>query len=396
MAAPEHDLDEERGMTSATPGGSTRTASARAAVTGVSAPLRVGILAPPWVAVPPPGYGGTESVLDRLGRGLQAVGHDVRLWTTGDATCPVPRGWTFETSCRNRMGTSTIELRHVLEGYEWLIAEDCDLVHDHTLVGPFLAPTALPVITTNHGPFDDPELTTIYRSTPSTIPIIAISQDQATTARRLGVHVSHVIHHGIDVEEVPAGNGRGDGQGSYLMFLGRMDRTKGILRAIEIARSTGSRLIIAAKMTEPAERQFFECEVAARCVDGIEFVGEVGGSEKYRMLGAASALLNPIEWPEPFGLVMVEALATGTPVITTPFGAAPEIVEHGVTGFLCDDDEALVRAVRAASTIDRRRCRAEVDRRFSTSLMVRRHLDAYGRLLASTARRRRRAGGGMP
>ena len=386
-------------MTSATPGGSPRGAPALPEVHSAGRhgpPLRVGVLAPPWVPVPPPGYGGTESVLDRLVRGLEVAGHDVRLWTTGDATCPVPCGWAFDSSCRNRMGTSAVELRQVLEGYEWLIGEGCDVVHDHTLAGPFLAPASMPVITTNHGPFEDPELTTIYRNTPGTIPIIAISQTQATAARQRGIRVSYVIHHGIDVDEVPAGNGLGDERGRYLMFLGRMDRTKGVIRAIDIARATDSRLIIAAKMSEPEEQRFFEREVAARCVDGIEFVGEVGGSDKYRMLGAATALLNPIEWPEPFGLVMVETLAAGTPVITTPHGAAPEIIDDGVTGFICDDDAALVRAVRAVSTIDRGRCRADVDRRFSVTLMVQRHVDAYDRLLASAERRRLDAVGDTP
>lgn len=348
-----------------------------------SSPLRIGLLAPPWVAIPPPGYGGTESMIDRLARGLHAAGHQVRLWTTGDATCPVPRGATLGVACRAKMGSSAIELRHTLEGYEWLTDQQCDVVHDHTLVGPFLAPATLPVITTNHGPFDNPELAAIYRHTPPTIPIIAISHDQASAAPRLGINISHVIHHGIDVEEIPEGDGRGDDRGSYLLFLGRMNPTKGVLQAIDVARSTGSRLLIAAKMTEPDEISFYEREVAPRCGDGIEYVGEVGAIEKYRLLGASTALLNPIQWPEPFGLVMIEALSTGTPVVTTPRGAAPEIITDGLTGFLCTDRATLIDAVRAIDRIDRRTCRDDVARRFSTQQMVRRHVDAYRQLLAS-------------
>ena len=349
-------------------------------------PLRIGLLAPPWVPIPPPRYGGTESMIDRLARGLHAAGHDVRLWTTGDATCPVPRGATFDVASRAMMGSSAIELRHTLEGYDWFVDEQCDIVHDHTLVGPFIAPATPPVITTNHGPFDNPELAAIYRHTPPTIPIIAISRNQASAASRFGINISHVIHHGIDVDEIPEGDGRGDDRGPYLLFLGRISPTKGVLQAIDVARTTGWRLLIAAKMTEPGEISFFEREVAPRCKDGIEYVGEVGVVEKYRLLGASTALLNPIQWPEPFGLVMIEALATGTPVIVTPHGAAPEIITDGLTGFLRTDRAALADAVREIDRIDRTTCRIEVTRRFSTQQMVGRHVDAYRQLLAAQSR----------
>jgi glycosyltransferase involved in cell wall biosynthesis len=346
-------------------------------------PLKIGLLAPPWVPIPPPRYGGTESMIDRLARGLHAAGHQVRLWTTGDATCPVPRGATFDVACRAMMGSSAVELRHAIEGYEWFADQQCDVVHDHTLVGPFLAPATLPVITTTHGPFDNPEVAVISRHMPPTIPIIAISRNQASAAPRLGINIAHVIHHGIDVDEVREGDGRGDDRGPYLLFLGRMSPTKGVLQAIDVARTTGSRLLIAAKMTEPDEIDFYEHEVAPRCTDGIEYVGEVGTIEKYRLLGAATALLNPIQWPEPFGLVMIEALATGTPVVTSPRGAAPEIITDGLNGFLCADAGALVDAIGKIDRIDRRACRTEVARRFSTQQMVGRHVDAYRQLLAS-------------
>ncbi len=346
--------------------------------------LRIGILAPPWVPVPPVGYGGTESVIGRLARGLRTAGHDVRLWTAGDSTCPVPRGFTYPTARTEAMGTSSIELRHTLEGYEWFGDEGCDVIHDHTLVGPFVAPATAPVITTNHGPFDNPELATIFSRFPRAIPIIAISRNQASVAPGLGIHVAHVIHHGIDVDEVPEGGGRGDEHGPYLLFLGRMNPAKGVVQAIEIARATGHRLLVAAKMREAAELAFYEEVVAPRCTDGIEYIGEVGGAAKERLIGGATALLSPIQWPEPFGLVMIEALAAGTPVISTPQGAAPEIVVHGRTGFLCDDTDALVRAVRSVERIDRRDCRSDVARRFSVGRMVRRHVAAYRELLAGS------------
>ncbi len=344
--------------------------------------LRIGILAPPWVPVPPVGYGGTERVIDRLARGLGLAGHDVRLWTTGESTCPVPRGFTFPTARRAAMGTSSIELRHTLEGYEWFADEGCDVIHDHTLVGPFLATATAPVITTNHLPFDTPELATIFSRLPRNIPIIAISRSQASVAPALGIHVSHVIHHGISVDEVPEGDGQGDERGPYLLFLGRMSPAKGVLEAIETARITGHRLLIAAKMREAGEFAFYEDEVARRCTDGIEFIGEVAGAAKDRLIGGALALLSPIQWPEPFGLMMIEALAAGTPVISTPRGAAPEIILDGRTGFLCRDTADLTRAVRSLGRIDRRDCRSDVARRFSVEQMVARHVVAYRSLVA--------------
>lgn len=346
--------------------------------------LRIGILASPWVPVPPIGYGGTESVVGRLARGLQTAGHDVRLWTTGDSTCPVPRGSAYPTARTEEMGTSSIELRHTLEGYEWFGDEGCDVIHDHTLVGPFLATATAPVIATNHGPFDNPELAIIFSRLPRAIPIIAISRSQASVAPGLGIHVAHVIHHGIDVGEVPEGDGRGDEQGPYLLFLGRMNPAKGVVQAIEVARTTGRRLLVAARMSEAAELAFYDDVVAPRCTDGIEYIGEVGGAEKERLIGGAMALLSPIQWPEPFGLVMIEALAAGTPVISTPRGAAPEIIVHGRTGFLCDDTDTLVRAVRSIDRIDRRDCRSDVARRFSVDRMVGRHVAAYRGLLAGS------------
>lgn len=344
-------------------------------------PLRIGVLAPPWIAVPPPAYGGTEGVIDRLARGLQAAGHEVRLWTTGDATCPVPRGSTFETAAGEPMGLTTTELEHTIAAYEWFTAERCDVVHDHTLAGPLVATGPAPVVTTNHNPFGPPGLAAIYRRISATTRIIAISRHHASVARRLGIPVAHVIHHGVDVDEFAVGDGTGDERGPYLAFVGRMDPTKGVGTAIDVARAAGWRLLIAAKMRDEGEISYYERDVAPRCTDGIDYVGEVGPSDKARLIGGAAALLNPIRWPEPFGLVMLEALAIGTPVITTPCGAAPEIVAHCRTGFVCDDARQMVDAVGSIDRIDRRRCRARARRLFSTGEMVARHVRAYRELL---------------
>lgn len=348
--------------------------------------LRIGIVAPPWLAVPPPAYGGTESVIDQLARGLVAAGHDVRLWTTGDSTCPVPRGQVFATALTETMGTGVVELQHVVEGYEWLAGQGCDLVHDHTVIGPFARAHDLPVIVTNHGPFDAPGSAAIYRRLSREVPVIAISHHQASIGERCGIQVAHVIHHGIDVAAVPEGDGQGDDRGPYLLFLGRMNPAKGIVEAVDAAHACGMRLLIAAKMREPIEHAFYEDVIAPRCRDGVEYLGEVAREDKYSLLGGATALVNPIQWPEPFGLVMIEALATGTPVIAAHQGSAPEIVAHGRTGFLTDGHDSLVSAVRSVGHIDRSECRADVERRFGVDRMIVRHVAAYRELLSTHSR----------
>jgi glycosyltransferase involved in cell wall biosynthesis len=337
--------------------------------------MRIGLIAPPWLPVPPPAYGGTEAVVDRLARGMQAAGHEVVLFTTGDATCPVDRRWVFEDAQTARLGEAVAELRHLVHAYDALAS--CDVVHDHTVVGPAFAERlpALPVVTTNHGPFDR-ELLDVYRAVAHRVPIIAISHAQAATAR--GLPLAGVIHHGIDVDRFPAGGGTG----GHLLFLGRMTPDKGAEQAISVARRAGIPLVLAAKMREPAERRFFEERVRPLLGPGVEWVGEVGGDEKRDLLAGAAALLNPIQWDEPFGLVMIESLACGTPVLATGRGAAPEIVDDGVTGFLGDED-ALVAAAGRLGDLDRDACRAAVEDRFSTGRMVDGHLDLFARILAA-------------
>ena len=309
-------------------------------------------------------------MLDTLARGLHASGHDVLLYTTADSTCPVPRDYVLQRAIGVGVGGSATELRHVIHAYQ--AADGADIVHDHTLVGPVYADrfAGLPVVTTNHGPFES-ELGDYYRAIGTSTPIIAISHHQASTAR--GIPVAAVIHHGVDVERFP----RGAGAGGYALFLGRMCPEKGVDAAIRVARQAGMPLRIAAKMSEAAEQLYFEHHVRPLLGGNIEYVGEVGGADKMDLLGNATCLLNPIAWPEPFGMVMVEALACGTPVVATPMGAVPEIVEHGVTGFVCAEEESLVDAVLALPDLDRQACRQAAIRRFSAERMVADHVALY-------------------
>ena len=348
--------------------------------------MKVGLLAPPWVPVPPPSYGGTEAVVDRLARGLVAAGHEVLLFAPGDSTCPVPTVPHTLQARPDEIGLTTVELAYVIRGHDCL--SECDVVHDHTLAGAAIGRRSgsPPMLTTSHGPFT-PEVSDIYRSFARRVPIIAISHAQAVEASLQGIQIARVIHHGLDPDEITPGAG---GEG-YLLFLGRMHPDKGADVAARVARAAGMPLRIAAKMREPAERDWFEAAVAPLLGGDVEYVGEAGRAEALALLQGAAALVNPIRWSEPFGLVMIEALAAGTPVLAFPNGAAPEIVEDGNTGFLCVDEKDMVRRVADIPRLDRHACRKAVLTRFSTQRVVEDHLMAYERIIAADE-----ADGGAP
>ncbi|QIG42406.1 glycosyltransferase family 4 protein [Nocardioides anomalus] len=341
--------------------------------------MRIGLIAPPVIPVPPPAYGGTEAVIDRLARGLARAGHEVLLAAAANSSCPVPRVAGTSVADRNAPACSgTIgELRHVITSYAAM--GDVDVVHDHTLTGPLYRRPAsgARVVTTAHGPFDA-TLGPVYRAMRD-VPLLAISHHQAASAR--GVDVVGVIHHGVDLDSVPVG--RGDG--GYASFLGRMSPEKGPREAALVARAAGVPLRMAAKLREPAEQEYFDAAVRPLLCSDVEFVGELGYAEKLELLGSSFALLNPIQWAEPFGLVMAEALATGTPVVATPVGSAPELVQDGVTGHLRLGTGALAAALVDAPRLDRAVCRAAAVSRFSSDRMVADHVRVYGRILSRAA-----------
>jgi glycosyltransferase involved in cell wall biosynthesis len=345
--------------------------------------MRIGLIAPPGLPVPPPAYGGTESVIDRLARGLVRAGHQVLLAAAANSSCPVPRvAGTDAAPDAAPVCTNTVtELRHVITSYAAMT--DVDVVHDHTLTGPLYRhlPGGPPVVTTAHGPFDA-ALAPVYRAMRG-VAVVAISYHQAATADR--VPLAGVIHHGLDVESVPVG--RGDG--GYASFLGRMSPEKGPREAALVARAAGVPLRMAAKLREPAEREYFDAEVKPLLCSDVEFLGELGCAEKLELVGGSFALVNPMQWAEPFGLVMIEALATGTPVIATPAGSAPEIVDDGVTGFLRSGRLPLAAALLDARQLDRAACRAVAAHRFSTERMVAEHIRVYEEVLLDTTPRYR-------
>jgi glycosyltransferase involved in cell wall biosynthesis len=340
--------------------------------------MRIGLIAPPGVPVPPPAYGGTEAVVDRLARGLARAGHQVLLAAAANSSCPVPRvQGSDEADAAAPVCADTItELRHVIRGYAAM--GDVDVVHDHTLTGPLYrhAPARTSVVTTAHGPFNE-TLGPVYRAMRG-VTVIAISHHQAATAG--DVPVGAVIHHGLDMGSVPVGQGGG----GYASFLGRMSPEKGPRQAALIARAAGVPIRMAAKLREPAEREYFDAEVKPLLCSDVEFLGELGYAEKLELMGGSFALVNPIQWAEPFGLVMVEALATGTPVVATPLGSAPELVDDGITGYLRTGCSALAAALLAAAQLDRSTCRAVASHRFSSERMVAEHIRLYEALVSES------------
>jgi glycosyltransferase involved in cell wall biosynthesis len=337
------------------------------------------MIAPPWTPIPPLLYGGIELVVDQLARGLQSAGHDVTLFATGDSTCPVPTRWVLPDAEGQRIGMAVPEIRHVIHAYE--AVGDCDVVHDHTVMGPFYAERFphLPVATTIHGPFNE-ELTDLYRVTADRVPLIAISHAQRRAAP--DIPIARVIHHGVDASVFPFGDGAGDKDGPYVLFLGRMAADKGAHRAIEIARKAGIRILLAAKMREAWEMAYFAEMVEPLLGDDAHYLGEVSHERKLELLAGASALVFPIRWNEPFGMVMIEAMACGTPVLAFPEGAAPEVVDDGRTGFLCGDEAAMVDAITRLPELDRSECRAAVEGYFSTERMVADHIELFESMLA--------------
>ena len=338
--------------------------------------MRIGLVSTPWVPVPPPAYGGIEIVVDRLARGLASAGHDVLLAAPANSTCPVPKvpGLAEVDPGAGISGDGITELNHVIKAYAAMA--EMDVIHDHTVSGPLYRhrPAGVPVVTTNHGPFE-PVVNGLYKQMAHDTAVVAISKNQAASAD--GVQIRAVIHHGLDVDSVPVGSG----DGGFAVCLGRMNPTKGIREAIMIARDAGIPLRIAAKMREEAEHNYFDAHIAPLLSDEIEYVGELDEPDKFELVGQAVALLNPIQWPEPFGLVMIESLACGTPVVTTSAGSVPEIIDDGVTGFIRDDVGDLADMLDKATTLDRGKCRRVVQDRFSVSRMVADHLKLYAELI---------------
>jgi glycosyltransferase involved in cell wall biosynthesis len=339
--------------------------------------MRIGLIAPPWVPVPPPAYGGTEVVIDNLARGLQELGHEVRLFTVGESQCPVLTDFLYPKAIAP-IGVTVPETAHVLAAYESLA--DMDVIHDHTFLGPLISGLRgmrrPPVVHTNHGPFNG-ETQPILAQIAKYSSLVAISHSQARQAQSYGgVPIAGVIHHGIDLDVYKAG----PGGGGYAMFVGRMSPDKGVHHAVRIAKKAGKRLYLSVKMREENEIGYFESEVKPLLDPDDEMPSEMPLDRRIDLLRHADVLLNPITWREPFGLVMAEALSCGTPVLAFPNGSAPEIIDQGRTGYLCRDEGEMISALDRVAEIDRDLCRDAAEQRFSLQRMARDHDRLYQRV----------------
>jgi glycosyltransferase involved in cell wall biosynthesis len=327
--------------------------------------------------LPPTGYGGIEAVCADLIAALGRGGHRVTLVGVGRNGTGATFVQTYDRPQGDRIGQTVPEVVHAAALPAILADLHVDLVHDHTLAGPLLALAhGLPTVVTAHGPVDG-ELGSYYRNISRWVHLVAISDAQRACAP--AIRWRGTVHNALEPTAYPVSLHKEE----YALFLGRMCPEKGVVAAIRIARAAGVPLIIAAKCREAAERRYFEEVVAPLLGEDARWVGEVGGAAKTDLLGRARCLLFPIDWEEPFGMVMIEAMACGTPVVATPRGSVPEIVRHGETGFVCGDEGALAAAVRAARAIDPARCRAEVEARFSVDRMAAGYASIYRQLVSS-------------
>jgi glycosyltransferase involved in cell wall biosynthesis len=330
-------------------------------------------VAPLYESVPPRLYGGTERIVSYLTEALVRAGHEVTLFASGDSATSAELVPVWNRALRldrRKAEPNAVHLLMVEQVFKR--ADSYDVIHFHTehLHLPLAIRCPTPSLTTHHGRLDIPGLDALYCEYRAH-PLVSISESQRRPLPRANWLAT--IHHGL-----PSGlHTPREAPGKYLAFLGRVCSEKGVRQAIEIAHRTGVPLKIAAKVARK-DREYFESEVKPR-IDGslVEFVGEINEHEKTAFLGEAMALLFPIAWPEPFGLVMIEAMACGTPVIALSRGSVPEIVDEGVTGFVVGNVADAVRRVESVRHLERRLCRARFEQRFSAARMAGEYIRAY-------------------
>lgn len=340
--------------------------------------MRIAMVAPLAEPVPPPRYGGTERVVALLTEELVHRGHNVTLFATDDSATSAelvacsPRGLRLDPNVHDATAYTVAEV-----GVVYRRAADFDLIHSHLdyLAFPAACLCPTPTLSTAHGRLDLPDTRRVYNAFPDQ-PLVAISDDQRSWLP--DANWVATVYNGVDLANYRMRPDPGD----YLVFLGRISPEKRPDRAIEIARDVGMRLLIAAKV-DPIDEEYYEHAISPLIESSslIEFVGEVDEQEKDDLLGKAYAYIFPIDWPEPFGLTMVEAMATGTPVVAYRAGSASEVVVNGVTGFVCETFTEMVECVRQVNELDRWACRAHVERHFSPAAMADGYEAAYQSLL---------------
>jgi len=339
--------------------------------------VRIAQVAPLYESVPPKLYGGTERVVSILTEELVRQGHEVTLFASGDSetaahlVAPCRRALRLDPRSVDYLAYHILMLEQVYQ-----IADEFDVIHFHVdyLHFPGSRSHSLTQLTTLHGRLDLPELVPLYREF-AEMPVVSISDAQR--APLPWVNWIGTVHHGLPEEfytfrEQP---------GSYLAFLGRISPEKGVDQAIEMAKRTGIPLKVAAKV-DRADREYYEAMIKPLLDDPIvEYIGEIGDKDKNEFLGHARALLMPVNWPEPFGLVSIEALACGTPVIAYNRGAVPEVLKDGLTGFVVPNLQAATEAVLRLPQVSRRSCRRHFENRFTASRMSKDYEILYNKLM---------------
>ena len=338
--------------------------------------MRIAQVAPLYESVPPKTYGGTERVVSWLTEELVRLGHEVTLFASGDSLTNArlvpccPEALRLSPNSVDPIARHLVQLEKVLKE-----KDEFDLIHFHIdyLHFPISSRDSYAHVTTLHGRLDIPDLAPLY-DVYSQSPVVSISNAQRAPLPNL--HWQGTVHHGFPPETYrwyakP---------GKYLAFLGRTSSEKGLDRAIEIAKRAGMPLKIAAKV-DKVDREFFDTCIKPLLVSrDIEFLGEIGYPEKNRFLGEAAALLFPISWPEPFGIVMIEAMACGTPVIAFPEGSVPEVISDGVSGFIVPDVQGAVEAVQKLEKLDRKKVRKYFEQNFTAARMTQQYVQIYERL----------------
>jgi glycosyltransferase involved in cell wall biosynthesis len=343
--------------------------------------MQIAQIAPLMEAVPPKLYGGSERIVAYLTDELVTMGHEVTLFASGDSVTTA----TLEPGCARALRLdptvrdSVAPLLAMLEGVAQR-ARDFDVVHLHCdyLGYPVLRRTGVPFLATLHGRLDLPELRSLYRVF-SDVPVVSISNSQRGPLPEAGFVAT--VYHGLPEQLLLPGNG----SGGYLAFLGRISPEKAPDRAIRIAAQAGMQLKIAAKI-DRVDRDYFRAEIEPLLAQPhVEFIGEIGEHEKAEFLGNAAGLLFPIAWQEPFGLVMIEAMACGTPIIALRNGSVPEVVDDGITGFIVDDEATAASAARQIHLLDRTLIRTIFEQRFTARRMAEDYMRIYQDLTSGQA-----------
>jgi glycosyltransferase involved in cell wall biosynthesis len=340
--------------------------------------MRIAQVAPLYESVPPKLYGGTERVVSWLTEELVTLGHDVTLFASGDSMTTArlipgcPESLRLCPECVDDLAHHLVLLETVLRH-----KDEFELIHFHVdyMHYPLSRRERYTHVTTLHGRLDLPDLAPLYELY-NDVPVISISDSQRDPLPQL--NWQGTVHHGLPLGSYKFHRKTGD----YLAFLGRTSPEKGLDRAIEIAKCAGMRLKIAAKV-DKADQEYFESVIQPLLKDSdIEFVGEIGYREKNEFLGNAAALLFPISWPEPFGIVMIEAMACGTPIIAYPFGSVPEVMRDGLSGYLVHDLKGAVDAVKKIDKIDRKKVRKHFEQHFTADRMALDYLKIYERMVS--------------